>query len=486
MTNGPFPESAIVPHTELLGDCRIRILGADGALCEILVDLADDVAVLKRQVQAATGVPELEQRLSLASSELHGQDLLGSIAVIGGTAEVKLELRSPEVASWLGRLRDDTAKKSRKLCLEEAPAELLADADFMFAAVQEHRFALRFAAPPLKADPSVVRAAVRRHGRALSFADEALRDDAGVVLLAVQQDGWALELVSERLQDDLSVALAAVQQTGAALEFAGPAARADRAIVLEAVQGDGMCLLQAAPELQRDRDLAIAAVREDWEVIKFLPEELQADRRVALAAIKSHHPRAARSEYGEALEHVAPSLRFDRGFCLEAVKTVGRAFSFLPLDLRADKELALAAVTQDGTAITGMSPSIQDVKIASAAVKQNRVAICYVEASLRPAVAEALNDSKLLDFGYKAPQSPEAAREEPRKARDPKLRKHFKMLGLDEACTEQELRRRYRELALQTHPDKQRSTPAKEKEAHNRFVAISLAYQALRGEVRWG
>jgi len=485
MTAGPALEHAIVPHTELVGDCRVRIVGSGGALCEIFVDLADDVSVLKRQVQAETGIPELEQRLSLPAGELHGRDLLGSVVVIGGTAEVGLELRSPEVASWLGRLREDSARKSRRLCLEEAPAELLADAGFMFAAVQEHRQALRFAAPPLKAEASVVRAAVRHSGRSLGFAAEALQDSAELALLAVQQSGWALELVSERLQDDLSVVLAAVQQTGSALEFAGPTARADRAVVLEAVRGDGMCLLQAAPELVCDPELAIAAVQEDWEVIKFLPLEMRADRRVALAAVKSHHPRAAKYEYGEALEHVAPSLRSDRAFCLEAVKAIGRAFPFLPLEFRGDRELALAAVRQDGTAIASMSPDLQDLKIATAAVRQNPQAICYVEAGLRAGVARALGDERLKDFGFRSPQAPQAPREA-QKAPDPKLRKHFKTLGLDDTATAQDVRRRYRELALQTHPDKQRGSPERAREAHDRFVAISNAYQAVREEALGG
>lgn len=241
-------------------------------------------------------------------------------------------------------------------------------------------------------------------------------------------------------------------------------------------------LKEAGPELRKDFDVAIAAVQEDAEVFQYLELEHRSDRRIALAAIKSHHPRASSSEYGDALQYVGAELMADRGFLLEALRAVGNCFRFLPMELKDDRELALAAVHQDGMALSLLTPELRDFEISVVAVRQNSNALQHVNSQLRDPVTKATGGSAVpgnvpiqngrIGFKYAS-----------RQKKDEKLLKHFKILGLKETATPEEIRRRYRELALQTHPDKQRDN---HEDAGNQFALISSAYQAIKEEVLGG
>jgi hypothetical protein len=54
------------------------------------------------------------------------------------------------------------------------------------------------------------------------------------------------------------------------------------------------------------------------------------------------------------------------------------------------------------------------------------------------------------------------------------LRRYYTLLGLQEGATEQEIRRKYRSLAMRFHPDKNPSPAAKEK-----FIQLTEAYEIL-------
>uniref|UniRef100_A0A7S4VET2 J domain-containing protein n=1 Tax=Alexandrium monilatum TaxID=311494 RepID=A0A7S4VET2_9DINO len=437
---------------------EIFVVAADGARTRVVVDLACDVKALKEQVQQETGIPELEQQLTLEGRELCNGAMLSSLVSLGGTVEVALVRRRPEVVSWLGRLREDSKARRPALSLKQAPEELLGDPEFILPAVQEHALALEFAAAALRADREVVRAAVEHSGKALRFAAEELRDDEEVVLWAVGQRGLALDYASDRLQGARAVVLAAVRQDGSALECAAVELRADREVVLEAVRGDGFAILMASEELQADVELATAAVRQDWKVLGYLSEELRASRQVAAAAV---------GESGAALKFVAPALRASRELVKTAIETCPEALHYAAQALRSDRELAMAAVQKDGTALRCVPPEAQDLEMALAAVRQTKLAVQFVAEPLQAAVAEARGwqqvpeTSHVIDIG---------------EARQ-KLKRHFQTLGLSEKAPEEEVKRRYRQLALRHHPDKHPDDP---EGAKRRFQQIGGAYQAIK------
>merc|ERR1712217_331211 len=105
---------------------------------------------------------------------------------------------------------------------------------------------------------------------------------------------------------------------------------------------------------------------------------------------------------------------------------MGNCFRFLPGELRSDRELARAAVQQNGTVLAYMSPELQDLDIAIAAVKQSLQAVQHVKAEFMPDVMKMLDN---------LPRQDKDARNDVRIVRDPKLQKHFKMLGLPVTAT---------------------------------------------------
>ena len=79
-------------------------------------------------------------------------------------------------------------------------------------------------------------AAVQQSGRALQDAPAELRGDREFMLAAVQQNGRALEYASAELRGDREIVLAAVQQDGDALEYASAELQGDREFISAAVK----------------------------------------------------------------------------------------------------------------------------------------------------------------------------------------------------------------------------------------------------------
>merc|ERR1712032_662079 len=88
--------------------------------------------------------------------------------------------------------------------------------------------------------------------------------------------------------------------------------------------------------------------------------------------------------------------------------------------------------------------------IAAAAVKQSSMAWQFVREQLRTQVAQAV--------GQKLPGSAPTDKPPPTAAAGfanmAKMRRHLAALDLDDSATPEEIRRRYRRLALLSHPDK--------------------------------
>ena len=56
------------------------------------------------------------------------------------------------------------------------------------------------------------------------------------------------------------------------------------------------------------------------------------------------------------------------------------------------------------------------------------------------------------------------------------MRDHYEVLGLNGKTTEEEIKKAYRKLAKQLHPDKNQATDAEDK-----FKELSAAYEVLKG-----
>lgn len=63
--------------------------------------------------------------------------------------------------------------------------------------------------------------------------------------------------------------------------------------------------------------------------------------------------------------------------------------------------------------------------------------------------------------------------------RKAKKKDFYKILGVSKEATDAEIRKAYRKLALQWHPDKNNETPEKKVEAEKKFKEIGEAYTVL-------
>jgi hypothetical protein len=289
------------------------------------------------------------------------------------------------------------------LAVRHAAPELLADRDFMLAAVSLSGHSLDYAAPELQADRDIALAAVKQTGYSLQYAaphlkadrdfllaamgygalsccDAGFRDDREIVLAAVAKCENAFELASPRLRADRDVALAAVTHCGRVLQYASPELRADRDLVLAAVTQWGTSLHCALPDLQADRDLVLAAVAQSGLALAYTAPCLQGDRGVVLVAV---------TQCGDALKHASPALRADRDVVLVAVRECGYRrwvsydsyaqllnceqdrgpLRYADPKLQADREIVLAAVAVNGFSLIHASPWLQanlSIRVAAA------------------------------------------------------------------------------------------------------------------------
>ena len=104
------------------------------------------------------------------------------------------------------------------------------------------------------------------------------------------------------------------------------------------------------PVFYTTKEHALAAVTKEGYRLKYASEELRADKEVVLAAVK---------EYGDALEHAVPEV-LDKEVVLTAVKEYGGALEHASLEMCADKEVVLAAVKQYGDALQYASEELKN------------------------------------------------------------------------------------------------------------------------------
>jgi len=316
-----------------------RVFAANGTnVCRIEVHISDTIRCLKENIYLTTRKSWMTQKLFIGETELFDQVILSSLMRVGAATDFRLEYRRPEVVEWLVRVKQHGAG-----VLSEAPAELVAEPEFILPAVQMQAQTLAFAAPELLADRSFLLQIAPHCGQTLRFAAEALRSDRAVVAAAVTQDAWALELAAPELRADRELVLMAVRLDGWALQFAAAPLQADSELVQVAIQKDPSIILKVMPELQRQRSVVIRAVQQDWRLFESLVPEMRDDREVALAAVR---------QSGWALQHASPARRADRDVVIEALRNHGDALRFVASQLHYDREVMLTAAPRSVDGVT--------------------------------------------------------------------------------------------------------------------------------------
>jgi len=114
-----------------------------------------------------------------------------------------------------------------------------------------------------------------------------------------------------------------------------------------------------------DKEYVLDRVKNDGRALQYASEELRANKEIVLAAIK-------KAEYpGWALKYASEELRANKEILLEAVKNDGEALNFASEELRANKEIVLAAVNVNGDVLEYASKELQaDKEVVLCAIKE--------------------------------------------------------------------------------------------------------------------
>ena len=127
------------------------------------------------------------------------------------------------------------------------------------------------------------------------------------------------------------------------------------------------------PELEKQRWLETVA--QHGRALQYAAAELKADREVVLAAV---------AQDGRALPDAAAELKADREVVLAAEAQHGFALQYAAAELKADREVVLAAVAQHGCALVHAAAELKaDREVALAAGAQDGRALPYAAAELR-------------------------------------------------------------------------------------------------------
>ena len=99
-----------------------------------------------------------------------------------------------------------------------------------------------------------------------------------------------------------------------------------------------------------DKEWWINKVKYDWHSVHFVPSELLADKEIALAALQQN---------GYTLRYFSPQLQDDESLVLVAIAQEPRAFMFASEQLRADQDVALWALSKSSAAFYYASSELQ-------------------------------------------------------------------------------------------------------------------------------
>merc|ERR1712137_596593 len=124
---------------------------------------------------------------------------------------------------------------------------------------------------------------------------------------------------------------------GSALEFADAELRKDREVVLASVASDGMTL-EHATDFQNDRAVVLAAVKQKGNALQFAHDDLRADREIADAAMIQDLTAA---------QYVGDALWDDASFVISVVKRDCSLLRFASDAVRADRNVVMEALGKE-------------------------------------------------------------------------------------------------------------------------------------------
>ena len=155
-------------------------------------------------------------------------------------------------------------------------------------------------------------AAVKAKGVALAHASKELQNDKEIVLEAVKQDADAFKFASKELKWDKEVFLTIkMRGRASALEFASSEIQDEKELVITALEDDGIALKHASTKIQNDKKFIMALLVDPvrvnyWTIsnlFNYVSKELQDDKEITMAAIKKD---------GSALKHASKKLKNNR------------------------------------------------------------------------------------------------------------------------------------------------------------------------------
>jgi hypothetical protein len=175
-------------------------------------------------------------------------------------------------------------------------------------------------------------------GRNIEYAEEWMRRDKAFVVAAAGAGTAILKHVPQAFTDDADVMLPMMAHNGYGLRDASDRLRNDKAFLLRALDA-GLYYDAIEGELRDDRDIVLQAVRSQPHQFEGMPEAFRADREVALAAV-------SRKGYGYNIRHCPEALRDDEELALAAIRFDGPAcLAHTSQRLREDRDFIGKAVS---------------------------------------------------------------------------------------------------------------------------------------------
>ena len=241
--------------------------------------------------------------------------------------------------------------------LRYASKDLLADAKFMVLATQRNRRAFQYASNRLKETTQFVLDVCSQDGLALELASKAFQSNVQIVSAACRQNGFALQFASPKLRANDEIVLIACHQNLDAFRFVSNILLANKRFMLEICGIDGLKLEFAAGALRGDKDVVLVACRQHGWALQFASTKFKEDKEVVVAACTTHWDaiRFASRLCHKNMEIVLAACNGDwralqyahKSVVLDICQQNGWMLQYASLDLRADKNVVIVAVTNN-------------------------------------------------------------------------------------------------------------------------------------------
>jgi len=171
-----------------------------------------------------------------------------------------------------------------------------------------------------------------------------------VVLVAVKNNGDALRFAHDDLKKDHDVVMHACLEKNKAFKHASDELKQDRSFVLKLVSQAGKSLKHAAPELQKDVEILAAAATHQVEALGSdhhthtmeadeFPDWMYENKAAMLGIVSRDGLMLSKAEF--------KPLSYDRDLVMAAVKQNGHALTYASTLLQADKEVVKTAYLQN-------------------------------------------------------------------------------------------------------------------------------------------